>query len=234
MPRFFRTIKILIVLIVSAGSFLFVNQVRAAGQCFCYTSLSTVNLPANITVKDLNDPTKFDSLCYSLTSAQCIAGSNGIDKKLNQCIFQTSDDECDAAKKRWKTDLDTEVAYRLSNRVSTANGVQKRSGLIGALLPACVFAQDVKDECADVTIFIKLAIDIANVLFTIIGSLALAVFIYGGFILILSEGSQDKIKKGTGAMMAAFVGLAIVFLAYLLIRIFGEAIGIEEGFNLLR
>jgi hypothetical protein len=83
-----------------------------------------------------------------------------------------------------------------------------------------------------VSVFIKLAVNIASVLLTIIGSLALAVFIYGGFMLILSEGSPEKVKKGTGAMMAALIGLAVVFGAYLLVKVLGTAIGIEDRFNL--
>jgi hypothetical protein len=97
-----------------------------------------------------------------------------------------------------------------------------------------VFEKQVTDDCEDVSVFIKLAIDIAVVVFTIIGSLALAVFIYGGFTLILSEGSPEKVKKGTGAMMAAIIGLAIVFGAYLLVTVLSSAIGIEDKFNLLK
>jgi hypothetical protein len=50
--------------------------------------------------------------------------------------------------------------------------------------------------------------------------------------LILSEGSPEKVKKGTGAMMAALIGLAVVFGAYLLVKVLGTAIGIEDRFNL--
>jgi hypothetical protein len=160
-------------------------------------------------------------------------GGSKVDKKFNQCAFQASNDECETKKQQWKAEWEKELTARL-NPKNTQPGTQKRKGLIGAILPECVFAPEVKDECRDITIFLKLAIDIASVVFTIIGSLALAVFIYGGFILILSEGSQDKIKKGTGAMIAALIGIAVVFGAYVLVRILGEAIGIQESINILR
>lgn len=229
--NFAKQLKIFVFCLVVFCSFAFVSTARAEGSCFCYTSLS--GLGDTITPKDLNDPSKFDSFCYPHTAPECFVGGSKVDKKYNQCAFQVSGNDCEDKKRQWKADWEKELTARLSGKANQGGG-EKRKGLIGAILPECVFAPDVKDECRDITIFIKLAIDVAGVVFTIIGSLALGVFIYGGFVLILSEGSPDKIKQGTGAMVAAFIGLAVVFGAYALVRILGEAIGIKEGFNILR
>ncbi len=50
------------------------------------------------------------------------------------------------------------------------------------------------------------------------GSLALAVFIYGGVMLLVSRGDGKYITKGKTAMINAIVGLAIIFLSYIIIR----------------
>ena len=87
-------------------------------------------------------------------------------------------------------------------------------------------------ECRSVSIFVTLLIDIANYLFTIVGALALLFFIYGGFTLILSRGATEQVKKGKDIMVAAVIGLIIVFGAYMLVRFLGEGVGIKEVFKL--
>lgn len=88
------------------------------------------------------------------------------------------------------------------------------------------------NECRDVGIFVTLLIDISKYLFGIVGALALLFFIYGGFALILSQGNPEKVKKGTGAMAAAFIGLVIVFAAYVLVQFLGQAVGLQDAFKL--
>jgi hypothetical protein len=52
----------------------------------------------------------------------------------------------------------------------------------------------------------------------VVGSLALLMFIYGGFKWLTSGGSQDKVKEGTEVMKWALVGLVIVFASAALVR----------------
>lgn len=84
-------------------------------------------------------------------------------------------------------------------------------------------------ECRSVSIFVTMLILIANYLFSIVGALALLFFIYGGFTLILSRGSADQTKKGKDILVAAIVGLIIVFGAYMLVRFLGTAVGLKGG-----
>lgn len=51
----------------------------------------------------------------------------------------------------------------------------------------------------------------------IIGSIALAVFIYGGFTWMTSAGSSEKVRKGRDMIIWAVLGLAIIFLSYTII-----------------
>ena len=88
-------------------------------------------------------------------------------------------------------------------------------------------------ECRSISIFVTVLINAANYLFTIVGALALLFFIYGGFTLILSRGSTDQVKKGKDIMVAAIVGLIIVFGAYMLVRFLGEAVGLKGDYTLL-
>ncbi|MCD4705792.1 pilin [bacterium] len=62
--------------------------------------------------------------------------------------------------------------------------------------------------------------------FSIMGSLALVMFIYGGFQWMLSGGNQEKVTKGKNILTWAFFGLLIIFSSYVILRfILGE-----EGF----
>jgi len=51
----------------------------------------------------------------------------------------------------------------------------------------------------------------------IIGSIALAIFIYGGFTWMTSAGSPEKVRKGRDMIIWAVMGLAIIFLSYAIV-----------------
>jgi type IV secretory pathway VirB2 component (pilin) len=50
------------------------------------------------------------------------------------------------------------------------------------------------------------------------GSVALLVFIYGGFMYLISAGDPDKVKKGKNALLYGVIGLAIIVGAYMLVK----------------
>lgn len=81
-------------------------------------------------------------------------------------------------------------------------------------------------DCKDVSIFVTFAISVGNYVFGFVGALALLFFIYGGFMLILSQGNSEKVKKGMGIIMAAGVGLIIVFSAYILVQFLSTTLGV--------
>jgi hypothetical protein len=52
----------------------------------------------------------------------------------------------------------------------------------------------------------------------ITGSLALVMFIYGGFTWMLSSGNSDKVTKGKNTLVWASIGLVVIFSSYALVR----------------
>ncbi|MBI4433442.1 hypothetical protein HY632_01595 [Candidatus Uhrbacteria bacterium] len=53
--------------------------------------------------------------------------------------------------------------------------------------------------------------------FGILGSLALLMFTYGGFLWLTSGGSPEMIKKGRNTMVWAAMGIGVVFAAYTIV-----------------
>jgi len=96
---------------------------------------------------------------------------------------------------------------------------------LGALMPSCV-----NDErgCRDVGVFVEMGINLASYLFGIIGALALLMMVYGGITLIFSHANPEDIKKGGGIIMAAIMGLIIVFGAYILVQFLGDALVVSN------
>lgn len=59
----------------------------------------------------------------------------------------------------------------------------------------------------------------------IVGSLALVMFIYGGFTWMLAAGSSEKVKKGRDIIVWAAIGLVIIFTSYALVSFIIESVG---------
>lgn len=68
-------------------------------------------------------------------------------------------------------------------------------------------------------------------LLSIVGSLALLFFIYGGITLLFSGGSEERVKKGKGILLAAIIGLVIAFSGYLIVDFSMKALGVESDWN---
>lgn len=52
----------------------------------------------------------------------------------------------------------------------------------------------------------------------IVGSLALLMFVYGGFMWMLSAGNEKMIEKGKSTLMWAALGLVVIFMSYALVN----------------
>jgi hypothetical protein len=59
---------------------------------------------------------------------------------------------------------------------------------------------------------------IINSVMGLVGSIALLMFIYGGFTWMTSGGSAEKVKKGREILMWSAIGLVIIFASYGLVR----------------
>ena len=109
---------------------------------------------------------------------------------------------------------------------------QDKYGAVGAIIPRCALETTISNECKNITVFLAVGINIGKYLFSIIGALALGAFVYGGFMMIISSGDPEKVKKGTGAMAAAVIGLVVAFGGYVLVQFLGEAMGLNAAYKL--
>lgn len=94
-------------------------------------------------------------------------------------------------------------------------------------LPACAFS----GTCRKTNDLLELLINIAKFLFSIIGVVAFAAFVYGGFMMIFSFGNSDKVGQGKDAMVAAVVGLIIAFGAYMIINFILNTLQVTSEFR---
>ncbi|MFA5230676.1 MAG: pilin [Candidatus Paceibacterota bacterium] len=60
---------------------------------------------------------------------------------------------------------------------------------------------------------------VINSIMSVIGSLALVMFIYGGIIWMLSAGNQEQVTKGKNILIWAAVGIVIIFSSYALVKL---------------
>lgn len=68
--------------------------------------------------------------------------------------------------------------------------------------------------------------NIIRAILGIVGSLALLMFIYGGFTWVTSAGNENKIAMGKNIIIWASFGLAIIFASYALVSfIIGSLVG---------
>jgi len=58
----------------------------------------------------------------------------------------------------------------------------------------------------------------------IIGSIALIMFVYGGFLWLTSGGSPDKIKKGRDVFMWSGIGIIVILTSYILLKFVFDAL----------
>lgn len=61
---------------------------------------------------------------------------------------------------------------------------------------------------------------------SIIGSLALIMFTYGGFVWMFSRGDSKKVQEGKDIFLWASIGLAIVFSSYTLAKFVFTSLGV--------
>jgi hypothetical protein len=88
-----------------------------------------------------------------------------------------------------------------------------------------------KNNCGDYTLddFMVLAVNISNWVLGIVGSVTLLFFIYGGFMFVLSGGSEERVKNGKSILLNSIIGLVIVFTSFLIIQFIMSSLGFVKG-----
>lgn len=97
-------------------------------------------------------------------------------------------------------------------------------------LPSCAL----DGSCRKLSDLIGVVLKFVDWIFKYIGAIAFIFFVYGGFTMILSFGNAEKFKKGQQVLVAAVIGMAIVFSAYLLVSFVLDALGVAGEFNVVK
>jgi len=67
---------------------------------------------------------------------------------------------------------------------------------------------------------------ILPIFYAVIGIVLFVLLLYGGFLWLTSAGDPDKVRKATGTIVNAVIGVAIVVFAYLATRIVAGILGV--------
>ena len=95
-------------------------------------------------------------------------------------------------------------------------------------IPDCAFSYR---GCRDINDVLSLIINVGQLIFGIIGSLAFVMVVYGGFVMVTAAGSAERFKKGVGILIAAVIGVLIALSAYLIIDLLLEGLNVSDRFR---
>jgi len=97
-------------------------------------------------------------------------------------------------------------------------------------LPPCAFS----GTCRKVNQLVELAVNAANWVFGIMGSVAFLFFVYGGFMMIFSMGVSDRVTTGKNIIIYAVIGMVISLTAYMLINFLLNSLGVTNIFRVIK
>lgn len=159
--------------------------------------------------------------CYLDDVKQCVKGSGG---PCSSGKLYITENEC-------KTSNNIASGGGATNNSSTPNDgsqfIPKKPPGYNGPLPDCAF----DGSCRNVNDLLELMVKWGQRIFGMIGSIALVMFVFGGFKMITSAGNSDQVKEGREILVAAVVGLVIAFSAYLLIDFVLDALHVNEDFR---
>lgn len=223
----------ILVLALAAGQFLFVRPALSANvTCFCSHNIENISKDKYTDARAVLTAVK--SICAIKPDNQCNTDSVLTEdgKRFDQCIKTSGTiEEClTGEEERWKAAQTQKIKEVFGGALPTGGtgGTGTGGTVLGGIIPDCVLKGETTGKCGNVNIFLEVLLNLAHYLFGIIGALALAMFVYGGFVLIMSQGSPDKVKQGTGIMAAAVIGLVIAFGAYIIVQFLQTTIGFTE------
>ncbi len=77
---------------------------------------------------------------------------------------------------------------------------------------------------------VRTGVNVADWILGIVGSLTLLMFIYGGFMLLISAGNAESVAQGKKIILGSVMGLIIVFSSYLIIQFFTQSMGVVDDY----
>lgn len=99
----------------------------------------------------------------------------------------------------------------------------------GGIIPAPTGGRSEGDYT--LTDIMSTGILVSDLILGLVGSLSLLMFVIGGVTFMVSAGSSDKISKAKNMIVAAVVGLLIVFASHLIIKFTLSSIDSKEKFD---
>jgi hypothetical protein len=78
---------------------------------------------------------------------------------------------------------------------------------------------------------LEVLINVGKFLLGLVGSLALLMFVYGGFVWLTSRGESEKIVEGKKILLNAVIGIVITFSAYVVVAFVVNALTAQTGFQ---
>lgn len=97
-------------------------------------------------------------------------------------------------------------------------------------IPQCAFT----GQCREANDLVQFFIQQGRGIMGMIGMLALGAFVYGGLLMVFSFGSSDKVSQGKEVMVAAVVGIIIVFSAYIGVAFLLKSVGVNEELRAIK
>jgi Type IV secretion system pilin len=97
----------------------------------------------------------------------------------------------------------------------------------GGLLVNITSDCETKGNC-QLSDFLVVGVNVTNVILGISGSIILVMFVYGGFLWLISAGNSSRVEQGKKVLSSSLIGLIIVFGAYSLIGLLLAAFGITD------
>lgn len=129
--------------------------------------------------------------------------------------------KCETAKEKEKSKTTLEYKEMTCN---TKNGMCYREEKGGGFKPENKTDIPCNYSLED---FLQAGINFVNFIFGITGSLALLMFVYGGFVWLTSGGSPEKIGQGKKILINSVIAIIITLGAALIVSFVGQALGVS-------
>ncbi|HOX60755.1 MAG TPA: pilin [Candidatus Magasanikbacteria bacterium] len=97
-------------------------------------------------------------------------------------------------------------------------------------LPDCAFS----GTCRKVNQLVSVVINAADWVFGIMGSVAFLFFIYGGFMMIFSLGTAERVTQGKNILVYAVIGMVVSLTAFMLVNFLLNSLGVESVFRVIK
>lgn len=229
--KFFLTL--LSVLSLVSGFFVSPNSTRAAEECGAYSAAGAVSCQPDSSQCDSSSDTK-DKLkfAYSTVKKGTLDASNSFITGVCTgsavcCVKKPAEGGAAATGGYSSTTSNGEGCGSICQWIKST---YKKPDNYSGPIPECAFS----GTCRNTNDLVQVLIEQGKAIFGFIGMVALAAFVYGGFLMVFSFGASDKVQQGKDVMVAAVIGIIIVFTAYLLINFVLNALGVSQEFQAIK